>query len=249
MFNLKDKSVVVTGAESGIGRAVALRCLSLGANVCAAGFQSDGLTETLELGDLSAGGRMVKFELDIRDEGKVTSLYAFTIQKFGRLDAVVANAGVIALAPFETIDISEWERIISVNLTGTFLTLQGAAKVLLKQDKGGCLIATGSSTAVRAIPNAAAYIASKGGVHALMQALALELGPHGIRVNTLVPGQTATPPLRAMPGYLENAAAVLPLREVTEPEELGWLVAFSISDVVPHMTGAHLKIDSGRTIA
>jgi NAD(P)-dependent dehydrogenase (short-subunit alcohol dehydrogenase family) len=101
----------------------------------------------------------------------------------------------------------------------------------------------------RPVERAVAYVASKGGVHAMMEALALELGKHRIRVNTLVPGQTATPPLRAIPGYLEKAASVLPLQEVTEPEELGWLVAFALSDLTPHMTGSHLKIDSGRTIS
>jgi NAD(P)-dependent dehydrogenase (short-subunit alcohol dehydrogenase family) len=249
MINLANKSIVVTGAESGIGRAIALRCVSLGARVCAAGYDTSGLQETVQQADLSNGGRIVDFKVDIRDNAAVESMYEFVCSQFDGLSGVVANAGVIALAPFEEMELSEWERVISVNLTGTFQTLWHAAKVLIKQGRGGSLIATGSSTALRAIPNAAAYVASKGGVHAMMQALALELGKYRIRVNTLVPGQTATPPLRAIPGYLENAAATLPLREVTEPEELGWLVAFALSDLTPHMTGSHLKIDGGRTIA
>ncbi|CAB3779962.1 SDR family NAD(P)-dependent oxidoreductase [Pararobbsia alpina] len=249
MIDLKSKSVVVTGAESGIGRAIALRCASLGAKVCAAGYDAAGLRETVALAELSNGGRIIDFQLDIRDTAAIAAMYETTRVEFGQLDAVVANAGVVALSPFEEVQLADWERIISVNLTGTFQTLWHGAKMLIEQGRGGSLIATGSSSAVRVIPNAVAYVASKGGVHAMMEALALDLGKYKIRVNTLVPGQTATPPLRAIPGYLENAASVLPLREVTEPEELGWLVAFAISDLTPHMTGSHLKIDSGRTIA
>jgi NAD(P)-dependent dehydrogenase (short-subunit alcohol dehydrogenase family) len=82
-----------------------------------------------------------------------------------------------------------------------------------------------------------------------MQAMALELGPYKIRVNTIVPGQTNTPPLQAIPGYREKVAPSLPLREIAEPEEMGRLVAFAISDAAPHRTGVQLRIDSGRTIA
>jgi len=249
MIDLRNKSIVVTGAESGIGRAIALQCASLGAKVCAAGYDVAGLKETLSLADLSSGGQIVEFQVDIRQPSAIEAMFDFTCDRFGELTGVVANAGIISLAPFEELSLAEWDRMIGVNLTGTFQTLWYATKILIKQGRGGSLIATGSSTAVRVIPNAVAYVASKGGVHAMMEALALELGKHRIRVNTLVPGQTATAPLRAIPGYLEKAASVLPLQEVTEPEELGWLVAFALSDLTPHMTGSHLKIDSGRTIS
>ena len=199
--------------------------------------------------NLTTGGRVIDFQLDIRNGAAVKEMYDFACAEFAGITGVVANAGVVALSPIEQIEFSEWERIISVNLSGTFQTIWQAAKILIRQGRGGSLIATGSSSAVRVIPNAVAYVASKGGVHAMMQALALELAPHKIRVNTLVPGQTATAPLRAIPGYLEKAAKDAPLGEVTEPEELGWLVALALSDLVPHMTGTLLKIDAGRTIA
>lgn len=246
---LRNKTVVVTGAESGIGRAIAIACAAAGAKVCAAGLMADGLKETAAQAQARPGGSIIDYRVDIRDAEQVEALFAFVTGRLGPLDGVVANAGVIALRPFEEISLDEWDRIISVNLTGTFLTIWHAARILIKQGRGGSLIATGSSTAVRPIPNCAAYIASKGGVHAMMAALALELGKHKIRVNTLVPGQTATPPLRAIDGYLENAAKVLPLQEVAEPEELARYVVFALGDALPHMTGTLLKVDSGRTIA
>jgi NAD(P)-dependent dehydrogenase (short-subunit alcohol dehydrogenase family) len=246
---LQGKNIVVTGAESGIGRAIAIACAEAGARVCAAGLVSEGLKETIAKARLPKGASIVDFRVDIRDPTQVEALFDFATNGQRSLDAAVANAGVIALRPFEEITIEEWERVISVNLTGTFLTLSRASRILIRQGRGGSLIATGSSTAVRPISNSAAYIASKGGVHAMMQALALELGPHKIRVNTLVPGQTATPPLIAIEGYLDKAAKLLPLQEVAEPEELARYVVFALGDAAPHMTGTLLKVDSGRTIA
>jgi NAD(P)-dependent dehydrogenase (short-subunit alcohol dehydrogenase family) len=138
--------------------------------------------------------------------------------------------------------------MIETNLTGTFLTVQAAARVLIAQGRGGSIVATGSSSVLRPAPRLSAYAASKGGVHAMMQAIAVELAPYRIRVNTLVPGTTATDATRALPGYLEKVAAALPLGEVVTTEELGEYVAFVLSDACPHLTGALLKLDSGRTI-
>jgi NAD(P)-dependent dehydrogenase (short-subunit alcohol dehydrogenase family) len=105
MINLANKSIVVTGAESGIGRAIALRCVSLGARVCAAGYDTSGLQETVQQADLSNGGRIVDFKVDIRDNAAVESMYEFVCSQFDGLSGVVANAGVIALAPFEEMEL------------------------------------------------------------------------------------------------------------------------------------------------
>ncbi|MNL64054.1 3-alpha-(or 20-beta)-hydroxysteroid dehydrogenase [compost metagenome] len=99
------------------------------------------------------------------------------------------------------------------------------------------------------MPGLMAYVAAKAGIHGMMRLLALELAPHRIRVNTLVPGTTATALAQSNPGHIERAAASLPMGEVAEPSELGRYVAFAISDALPHMTGAQLTVDSGRSIA
>ncbi|OWJ86961.1 hypothetical protein CDV51_09190 [Haematobacter massiliensis] len=246
-MRLDEKVVVVTGAESDIGRAIALACADLGARLMLAGLDEEGLARTSAL----AGAAEVDWKVtDICARAQLADLIDGTLARFGRLDAMVANAGVaLAKTPILELDDAEWDRVVSVNLTGTYNTVIAAARALVAQGQGGSIIATGSSTALRAMAGLTPYTAAKAGVHGLMRQLALELAPHRIRVNTLVPGTTATPLAKALPGHLEAAAAALPMGAPVDPEELGRYVAFALSDAMPHMTGSLLTLDSGRTVA
>ena len=132
--------------------------------------------------------------------------------------------------------------------SGVFLTLRAALRVLEKQGKGGSLLATSSSTVHRANTHHACYVASKGGVEALMRTLARELAPKKIRCNIIVPGLTRTPAASTEQGYITQQLADIPMGELVEPEELAALVAFALSDEVPHMTATLLKVDAGRII-
>jgi NAD(P)-dependent dehydrogenase (short-subunit alcohol dehydrogenase family) len=247
-MKLFEKTVVVTGAESGIGKAVALACGGEGATVVLAGIAADRLDQAAtEVARL--GVRTLTVPTDVRDPNAVRTMFETARQHFGRVDAAVANAGVIgARKPVEELLFADWLEVMQVNLTGAFLTVAEAAKLLIAQGFGGSIIATGSSMVLRPIPGLLPYVASKGGVHAMMHALAVELAPHRIRVNTLVPGTTATEATRAMPGYLDQIARSLPLGAVVEAEELARFVVFALSDDAPRMTGTMLKLDSGRTL-
>lgn len=245
---LVGKVVVVTGAESGIGKATAEACAAQGASLVMAGLDTDRLMEAAAAIEATAGAALA-MPTDIRNAEAVARLFNTALDRFGRIDGVVANAGIIGSRKSAVeLTLEDWRRVLDVNLTGTFLTVMEAARVLVRQGQGGSIIATGSSTALRPVPGLLPYVASKGGVHALMHALALELAPHRIRVNTLVPGTTATDATRAMPGYLDQVAQSLPMGEVVDAAELGRYVAFALSDQLPHLTGAHLKIDAGRTL-
>jgi NAD(P)-dependent dehydrogenase (short-subunit alcohol dehydrogenase family) len=250
-MSLTEKVIVVTGAGSGIGRAIALECARASAKVVIADLAEAAARETQSLIASERGASaVIAVPTDIRQESAVKALFEKTRQSFGDIDGVVANAGIIGpKKPAIDLTLDEWNSVMAANLTGTFLTVIEAARLLVAQGHGGSIIATGSSTAIRTVPGLMAYAASKGAVHTMMQALAVELGPHRIRVNTLVPGTTETDATRALPGYLEQVAGTFPLGEVVQPDELGRLVAFVLGDGLKHMTGTLLKIDAGRTIA
>lgn len=246
-MRLDEKVVVVTGAESGIGRAIALACAEQGARLMLAGLDAEGLAQTAALAGMAETACQ---PTDICARDQMAGLISETLARFGRLDAMVANAGVaLPKTPVLELDDAQWDRVVAVNLTGTWNTVIAAARALVAQGEGGSIIATGSSTALRSMAGLTPYTAAKAGVHGLMRQMALELAPYRIRVNTLVPGTTATPLARALPGHLEAAAAALPMGAPVQPEELGRYVAFVVSDAAPHMTGALLRVDSGRTVA
>tara|TARA_R110002110_G_scaffold395138_2_gene609576 strand:- start:69475 stop:70227 length:753 start_codon:yes stop_codon:yes gene_type:complete len=246
---LAGKVVAITGAESGLGRAMALRAASEGALIAVGGLNEQGLGETVaSMSNLEGDG--IAVPTDVTDPDQVTALIDAAVAKFGRFDAVIANAGAfVDWTDFQDWDHADWHRVLGVNLTGVFMTLQAAARVLIAQGEGGSLLATGSSTALRPGPNLIPYVASKGGVHQMMRALAVELAPHKIRVNTIVPGMARTPPVEDVEGYIEAGLKAVPMGEIVEPEEIAALVAFALSDEAPHMTGTLLKVDGGRTSA
>ena len=246
---LANKVFAITGAESGLGRAMALRAASEGAKITVAGLDEQGLEETVaSMSNLEGTG--IAIPTDVTDQATVNAMIDSTVAEFGRLDGAIANAGAFnEWTAFQDWDIVEWNGVIAVNLTGVFVTLQSADKVLLSQGEGGSLLATGSSTEIRPGPSLLPYVSSKGGVHQMMRALAVELAPHKIRVNTIVPGMARTPPVESQVGYIDAGLQAVPMGEIVEPEEVAALVAFALSDEAPHMTGSLLKIDAGRTSA
>lgn len=248
--SLAGKTVLITGAESGIGRAIACECAAAGAAVALVGLSADGLADSRRMiVDASPDAvTPLAIQADVREPAEIDRAFEHCCSQFGCLDGCVANAGVArAVTPSQDLSLHDWNAIVAVNLTGTFLTLKAAARLLLRQGRGGSLLATGSSTAIRVAPGLLPYIAAKAGVHAMVGVLAVEWGPHRIRVNALVPGLTSTPMTLAWPGYIEPLARQLPLGSIAEPVEHARLAVFALSDAAPHMTGTLLKVDAGRT--
>lgn len=239
---LTGKSILVTGAESGIGRAIAAACRAAGAQVVYGDVEDRGCWRA----DL--GGAGIFAPLDITDPASIAAALDTAQDRFGRLDGVVANAGRFGMpAPVLEIERGMWEQVVGLNLTGSFLTLQAGARRLVEAG-GGALLATGSSLALRPQPATHAYAAAKAGIHSLVRSMALELAPQKVRVNAIAPGVTRTPATEAVPGYLEAAARDTAQGEVAEPDEIGALAAHVMSDHARHMTGAILSLDSGYTI-
>ena len=248
---LAGKSIVVTGGESGIGRSIVLRCLNEGASVLIAGLEELQMARTVaDCKAAGAGDRVLGLPTDVTQSIDVQSAIDTAVHQFGRLDVAIANAGAFCKkTTFGDWNTEDWERVIAVNLTGVFYVLHAAAKVLIEQGEGGNLMATGSSTGIRPISGLMPYVASKGGVHNMMRALSVELAPHQIKVNTIVPGMAATTSVTSQQGYVENGLKSVPMNEIVEPDELAAFVAFVLSNEAPHMTGTLLKVDAGRTSA
>lgn len=245
---LLDKVILVTGAASGIGKAIADRCVEEGARVVYTDLDGEAAKQAAL--QSKGGDRVDAIACNVRQRDQVEAAFAHVIDRFGCLDGVAANAGggVDLASKLLDIDEDQWQAGIDLNLSGAFRTLQVGARILMEQGRGGALVATGSSTAIRPLPGQYAYMAAKAGVHQLVRALALELGEHKIRINALVPGVTDTPAVQAFGSYAQRVAEMVPLRSLIPPEEIGGLGSYMLSDETRHMTGSIVTIDAGRTV-
>ncbi len=163
---------------------------------------------------------------------------------WGRLDVLVNNAGILASSPIEEQSIEGFDRLIAVNLRGTFLGIQ-AAIAPMRKSGGGSIVNIASIAGARGVPGLAAYSASKWGIRGLTQAAAVELGPAGIRVNTILPGIIDTPMIASAAGAAALAVDHLPLRRIGQPDDVAGLVAFLASDASSFISGAEISVDGG----
>jgi NAD(P)-dependent dehydrogenase (short-subunit alcohol dehydrogenase family) len=177
------KTVLITGAASGIGLGILDRFLAEGANVV--GFDLNLIPRSAE--------RLLALQGDALSEAAVDEVVARTVGQFGALDVMVCNAGIIAVTPVVEVSLAEWQRVMQVNVDSVFLGSRAAARQMIAQGKGGCIINASSGAGRRGVPNLSHYCASKAAIIMLTQSLAIELAPHGIRANCYVPGHIETP--------------------------------------------------------
>ena len=242
---LAGKVVLITGAESGIGRATALRAASEGADIAAVGLDGDAL-ESLAQHVRALGRRGEAKRADVSDAAELTAAIDELVSKLGPLSVGHANAGILTRAATITeLDLDEWHRVLAVNLTGVLLTFRAAIPHFAAG--GGTLLATGSSTAIRPGVGLLPYVAAKAGVHAIARSLSLELAPRGIRVNVIAPGLTETPMTREMPGHIERGLPSVPLNELVQASDVAALAVHLMSDEARSITGSVFTIDGGRT--
>jgi NAD(P)-dependent dehydrogenase (short-subunit alcohol dehydrogenase family) len=247
MARVDGKVALVAGAGGGIGGAGALGLAREGAAVVCADIDSAAAAETAKQ-IRAAGGRASGHGLDVRDRGAVDAAVAAVVREFGRLDALLDCVGVSQTAAFLDLDPGEWERIIAVNLTGMFHLGQAAARQMVRQGGGGSIINVTSQLAEVARPERAAYVASKGGGRSLTHAMALELAPHGVRVNAIAPGPTLTGLTRASyadPERRRATVAQIPLGRLGEPEDIVGAILFLASDESRWVTGSTVTVDGG----
>jgi glucose 1-dehydrogenase len=249
-MRLKDRVALVTGASSGIGRAIAVRFAAEGASV-AVNYLPRGRNEEearAVVESLDTPGFAVA--ADVSKRAEVERMVSEVVEKFGRLDVAVCNAGIEIKRPFLEVTDEEWERVISVNLYGAFATSQVAARRMVEQGGGGKLIYISSVHEDIPFPGYTSYCASKGGVRMLMRNLAIELAPHRINVNNIAPGAIATPINQAVlddPEAREGALSEIPWGRFGRPEEVAAVAAFLASAEADYVTGSTYYVDGGLT--
>lgn len=235
--------VLITGAESGIGRAVAARAAAEGASIAAVGLDRAGLDSLVaSLPEGRAAARVA----DVSDEAALTAAVDELVAALGPLDVAHANAAVLTQATsLGDLDLADWERVLAVNLTGVLLTFRVALPRL--RTGGGVLLATGSSLAIRPGNGPLPYVAAKAGVHAVARRLALELAPQNIRVNVIAPGLAETAMTLGVPGHVERGLASVPEGRLVDIEDVAALAVHLMTDEAASITGAVFPVDQGRT--
>ncbi len=243
---MSDKPLaVITGAARGIGRACAEAIAADGARLALVDIEGDGVRATAgEIGDDT-----LAFECDMGDADQVARTFEAIEAEAGPLSILVNNAGIALPQDFLDTSLADFKAVIDVNLTGTFLALQLAAKSMVRAGIKGAIVNMSSVNAQVAIPSIAAYCASKGGVMQLTRASALALAPHGIRVNAVGPGSIDTAMMAGVNANPEAMAMVMsrtPLKRVGEPAEVANVVAFLASAKASYITGETIYVDGGR---
>ena len=248
MGQLDGKVAIVTGGASGIGKRTVETFVEEGARVIIADLNADAIGALIgQLGHNYVDGANV----DVRDEPAVEKMVAQAVRRFGRLDIAVNNAGVGGFSAIQDYALEDWDRVLGISLTGTFLCIKHEAKQLIAQDHGGSIINIASLNATQATEGFAAYCSAKAGVAMLTKVAALELGRRKIRVNAIGPGLIHTPQtigLTSVPGLEDAFVHEAPIGRVGEPEDIAQLALYLASDASSLMTGQTLYIDGGASL-
>lgn len=245
-ISLDEKIALVTGAAKGIGRAISLKLADAGAKLVINDLKASDCEETVrEI--KSRGADATSVEADISNGVQVEHMVEETVRAFGSLDILVNNAGAVVRKPSLEMSEEEWDRVVDVNLKGTFLCSRAAARQMMKRKKGR-IINIASVLGEVALPPRSAYSASKGGIISLTRDMALEFAKDGIRVNAVAPGWVKTETRQeyfAEEGVSKYLLDRIPLGRFCEPGEVASLVAFLASDQADYITGETIAIDGG----
>jgi NAD(P)-dependent dehydrogenase (short-subunit alcohol dehydrogenase family) len=246
MRRFEDKAVLITGAASGIGRATAERLASEGASLFCVDVQPRGLEEAV--GAIrAADGKAVAYACDLADPAAPSAAVAAALKALGKLDVLCNIAGIVRMDKTHELELADWNRVIAINLTATFLMCKAAIPHLL--ERRGNIVNTASTAGIQGMPWGAAYGSSKAGVIGLTRALAVEYGKLGLRVNAICPGSIETP-MMSMDMFPKGVDMKLVLRimaldKARGPETVAGVIAMLASEEGAHINGETIRVDGG----
>jgi 3-oxoacyl-[acyl-carrier protein] reductase len=240
MGSLTGKVAIVTGASSGIGRAIAERLAHEGATVVVNYGKSEDKAKAVVAGIESKGGKAVVIQADMSKVAEARRLIRETVNRFGRLDILVNNAGMAILKPLLETTEQEFDQIFALNARGPYFALQEAAKMI--QD-GGRIVNISTAGTHMEIPNGTIYLGTKGALEQFTKGLAIELAPKGVTVNSVSPGFTETAMLPD--GFREMATQMSPFKRIGAPKDIADVVAFLLSDEARWLTGQNIHASGG----
>jgi sorbitol-6-phosphate 2-dehydrogenase len=256
---LLDQVAIVTGGAQGLGAAIVARLAQEGAHVVVADLNLAGAQETANLVAQATGRRTWALAVDVSVEEQVEAMVNQTVETFGRLDIVVANAGIVISGPIEEFDLARWRKVVDVNLTGYFLCAKHAARVM-KEQRRGVIIQINSKSGKKGSFKNGAYAASKFGGIGLTQSIALELAEYGVRVNAVCPGNLLDSPLWQDSLYSQYAQRLgiseeevrqryvdqVPMKRGCTYQDVTNVVVFLASDQSSYMTGQAINVTGGQ---
>jgi 3-oxoacyl-[acyl-carrier protein] reductase len=242
---IQGKSGIVTGAASGMGRAAAVLFAKEGSRVVCADFDSDGASE-VSRSITAAGGEALPIRLDLANRRSCEEVADKSVERFGRIDFLANFGGVWDGSGIAEIEEEHWDRVLNVNLKGSFLISQAVAPVMITQKYGRIVLIGSIAARVGGAKGGPHYAASKGGVNSLARALARRLGPHQVTVNSVNPGAVETAMTAGWPPETKaKMAAMTPLGRIAQPIDIASAVVFLVSDLSAWITGQTLEVNGG----
>jgi len=256
--SLKGQRALVTGANSGIGKAVAIALGQAGADVIVNYVGGDAAAHEVAAEISNSGVRSLAIQADVSQESQVQAMFAEMLKELGTIDILVNNAGLQKDAPFEEMSLAQWNTVIGVNLTGQFLCAREAVREFKRRGvvknisvSAGKIICMSSVHETIPWAGHVNYAASKGGVMLMMKSIAQEVAPYRIRVNSICPGAIRTPintSAWSTPQAYESLMTLIPYKRIGEPDDIGRVAVFLASDQADYINGASIFVDGGMTL-
>jgi 3-oxoacyl-[acyl-carrier protein] reductase len=249
MFDLQSASVVVTGGSKGIGRGIASVFAKAGANVAIAARSAAELDAAVAELDTLGAGKVLGIQTDVTDPASCANLAAGVVEAFGGIDVVCANAGIFPAAPLATMTPAQLSEVLDVNVKGNVFTVQACLDALIASGRGRVILTSSITGPITGFPGWSHYGASKAAQLGFMRTAAIELAPHGITVNAVLPGNIFTEGLADMgEEYIAGMTRAIPAGALGKPEDLGHLAAFLATVEAGYITGQAIAVDGGQVL-